>query len=146
MAEIKSTVITEISGKVGDLVFYTRGRKNFVRKWVKPHDPKTPEQLIRREKFADLVRTWQSLTAEEKKSWKLYPGRKGSPYNAFMSENLKRTERGEKVVCEYTYTSRKQTFSLPQYEYSLVTTSVTHEYSMKHKKGQLYRIRNGPFI
>ena len=154
MAEIKSPVITEISGRLDDLVFYRRGGKNYVRKWVKPKDPRSPKQVARRENFACLVKTWQNMNSAMKKTWRQYPGKHGRPYNAFMSENLRRTNSGEEIVLSYkpskTYCRKSNviqpvnTTTMVQQNYSLVITSVLHEYSMNLIRNHLFKARNGP--
>jgi len=60
------------------------------KRYVIPFDPKTPAQLTRRQKFADGVSYWQSLTAEAKAIYNLYkyPTRM-SGYNRFLHYYLK---------------------------------------------------------
>ncbi len=133
-------VINEISGKLGSMVFYSRNGKTFVRRWVIPKDPKTPLQKAARKNFANLVKTWQRMNAEMKQSWKHYPGRRGTPYNAFMSENMKRSNRGDQILLYFMPSDIqskkiKYLYSVPcvlflQPVFSLVITSLWHEYSM----------------
>ncbi len=40
------------SGRLGDLVYYKKNGKNFVRKFTQPNDPETPEQMVQRAKLS----------------------------------------------------------------------------------------------
>jgi hypothetical protein len=55
-----------------------------------PVNPKTEDQLVCQNKFADAVAAWQGLTEEQKNVYnsKTYP-RHQSGYNKFLSEYLK---------------------------------------------------------
>ena len=65
------------------------GRPMQRRRHVIPHNPKTPAQTLRRERFADAVTAWQLLPIGEKVDY----GRRASKqartgYNLFISEYL----------------------------------------------------------
>ena len=157
MAEIKSSVITEISGRLGNIVFYRRHNKNFARKWVKPADPKTASQRACRKNFSLIVRTWQSMNPEQKKSWSNYPQRKGSAYNAFISDNLKRINQGLIIritwrKADYCFKSKTlyeeaaQQYSTCSYPvFSLVTASIMHGSGINPFIRYLFHNREGPF-
>ncbi len=152
MAEIKSSVITEISGRLGNIVFYSRNGKNFARKWVMPCDPRTEKQIAQRQNFARLVKIWQNMNPAERKSWINHPSRKGSAYNAFMSENLRRLNNRQEIITRYRpvkyifksgiCNGRKH--PILQHEYSLATTSLLHEYSMNGLYYNTPVARSGP--
>ena len=156
MAEVRSTVINEISGKLGNLVFYKRGDKIFVRKWVRPSDPCTDLQIKQRQNFSQLIKIWQNMNPSMKKSWAAHPLRKGSPYNTFMSENLKRMNSGDYVLLIYqplkkyyrnTAVSNNSVSKDPawiQSQFSLVITSVIHESPLNNILNYSYTYRDGP--
>jgi len=47
----------------------TRHGKTYLRKWVKPSDPKTQIQLYRRGNFAEAMAAWKELPREEQKRY-----------------------------------------------------------------------------
>jgi len=78
-----------LSGRVGDAVFYTRYGRQYMRPYVKPSNPDTPAQRVRRSSFRNAVHAWQALDEEERLLWKII-GRKRhlSGYNAFISHAM----------------------------------------------------------
>jgi hypothetical protein len=83
-----------LSGKVGDVVFYRRGKTACVRFWVPPRDPRTEGQLKQRERLRAAVVSWKRLSAAEKQLWQRRAelmGRVG--YQLFLSESLDRGEQ-----------------------------------------------------
>jgi hypothetical protein len=91
-----------VSGRVGGMVYVVRKDTNFVRKWVKPADPKTAAQRRCRKRFAMLMRTWQSLPEEYKAAWRNYVVAKkkgiGLGHNAFISVNIKRLRADKSIM------------------------------------------------
>lgn len=86
---IINPVFKSIRKRIGNIVFYERGGKQFARIHVIPKNPDTAAQRKRRRTFSDSVSAWQSLTMEEKKQWRnraSLAGRRG--YNVFISEYL----------------------------------------------------------
>ncbi len=84
-------LINSISGRIGNVVFYTRRGTLCVRTHVIPRNPNTYAQRIVRRNFAEAVLTWQSMTEDERYSY----NRKArylnmSGYNLFISNYLKR--------------------------------------------------------
>jgi hypothetical protein len=78
-----------LSGKIGNIVFYTRGNRTFARVRVKPHDPKTTPQIKHREKFLAAVQAWKDLSDDDKQHYRHRAeceSRTG--YNLFLSEYL----------------------------------------------------------
>lgn len=57
MAEFISTTFGQISGKHGTAVAVVRDGKNYIRKFTKPTDRKTPKQIAQRAKFAYTNKT-----------------------------------------------------------------------------------------
>ena len=61
-----------------------------IRRHVIPFDPKTPEQLERRDRFRTAVQEWQTLPAVEKEEWKrLARSENRSGYNHFISYKMR---------------------------------------------------------
>ncbi len=109
MATAKPAVlINTISGRIGNLVFYTRplapgtaksrgkaatqstARTQCVRTYVVPRNPDTISQRAVRRCFAEAVRAWQSLAGEDRNTY----NRKAryinmSGYNLFISKFMK---------------------------------------------------------
>ena len=80
------------SGKFRDKVFVTRsGEETHVRKYTKPHDPKTPEQIVHRERVRLAVAEWKALPPDMKQLWEEEAKKDGkySGYHCFMSEALR---------------------------------------------------------
>jgi len=86
---ILNAAFRTLSGRVGDAVFYTRYGRQYMRPYVKPSNPDTPAQRMRRSAFRHAVYTWHALGEEEKRQWKK-TGRKRhlSGYNAFISHAM----------------------------------------------------------
>lgn len=62
------------------------------RLYVVPFDPKTPDQIVRRTKFAQAVLDWQALTQEQKKLWNTqarYKNLHMTGYNLYISTQMK---------------------------------------------------------
>jgi hypothetical protein len=56
MAKIKSSIHKEISGRIGDLIFYQRNGKSFIRSMPSTYrDKKSEKQILHRKKFSTLV-------------------------------------------------------------------------------------------
>ena len=100
MAEIHlNPVIEGISSQVGELVFFTRQGKTFIRRKVIPANPNTLEQQKSRNAFREVARRWQELSDENKTAWKdLVRGGRYSGYNAFMKANINRFKAGDEIV------------------------------------------------
>lgn len=83
-------VVQGISGKMGNLVFYTRRGRACVRAHVVPRDPRTEKQAACRKAFASLVAAWKAMGEHERKDWNdRARGRNFSGFNAFISSNMK---------------------------------------------------------
>jgi hypothetical protein len=60
------------------------------RRWVIPHDPRTPAQLARRARFASGVAAWQAMDTTARQAWHwLGEQRRISSFNAFLSNHLR---------------------------------------------------------
>ncbi|MCP4138454.1 MAG: hypothetical protein GY754_46280 [bacterium] len=90
-----------VSGRLGAIVFVNRNGASFIRKWVKPKDPKTYKQRRQRNNFARLVAAWQQLPRGTRHTWNLHVRRNRnqmSGYNAFIGYNMKRLAAGKTIV------------------------------------------------
>ena len=77
----------QLTGRMGNVVFCHRGNVGFVRKWVRPRDPRTNKQLARRGRFEAAVAAWQELADDDKAKYRKgaeYMRRTG--YHLFLSE------------------------------------------------------------
>ena len=50
-------------------VYYMRGRRNFVRPWVMPANPRTSFQVDQRQRLVAAQREWQRLTDAQRDGW-----------------------------------------------------------------------------
>ncbi len=87
-------LINSISGKIGNVVFYMNRGRQCVRTHVIPRNPDTEAQRAVRRSFGDAVRSWQTMTEDERSVF----NRKArylnmSGYNLYISIYLKRLTR-----------------------------------------------------
>ena len=77
-----------LSGRLGDAVYCIRPEGTaYVRKWVKPKDPQTPDQLEQRSRFGAAVEAWRKLPDADKKRYRDRAARmKRTGYHLFVSE------------------------------------------------------------
>ncbi len=81
--------LRSLNGRMGDVVFYQRFGRQFMRPYVKPGNPNTPAQRARRGAFREAVKAWQALHEESRKEWSRRARRRGrSGYNVFISSYL----------------------------------------------------------
>ena len=87
---ILNPILRSLSGRIGNFVFYTRHSIQCVRIFVEPRNPRTACQQNNRGRFADAVRSWQSLPAYKQTQWNnngSYKRRSG--YNLFISHRMR---------------------------------------------------------
>ena len=53
----------------GNVVFYTIRERQYVRKYVKPRDPKTEKQQAHRKLFGEVSKEWRRLSAKEREDY-----------------------------------------------------------------------------
>lgn len=83
-------LIKSVSGRIGSFVFYRRKNTQCIRTHVVPYNPDTVSQRNIRTTFADAVKSWQSLTGEERyKYTRRSRGMNMSGYNLYISEYMK---------------------------------------------------------
>jgi hypothetical protein len=83
-------MVKSIHGRLGNFVFYFRPGQQCIRTHVVPYNPDTEAQRIVRRAFGDAVRSWQSMSDDEKNTY----NRKArfldmSGYNLYISEYMK---------------------------------------------------------
>lgn len=87
---ISNPLFRAISGRFGNVVFYSRESILCVRSYVIPRNPDTQAQRTVRRTFAGAVKAWQALAREEKH---IYNRRARylnmSGYNMFISRYMK---------------------------------------------------------
>jgi hypothetical protein len=87
-------LINSISGRIGSVVFYINRGRQCVRSYVAPRNPDTLAQRIVRRAFGEAVRSWQSMSLDEKYNYTRKARHLNmSGYNLFISNYLKRTMR-----------------------------------------------------
>jgi hypothetical protein len=85
-----NSLITSISGKMGDLVYYQWRGIQCARKHIIPPNPRTVRQQAGRLAFASLCRKWRGLSDIEKREWSLRAkGLNMTGYNAFIKAHIK---------------------------------------------------------
>jgi len=89
MARIKYFSTGRISGKVGDLVYFNRGNKSFVRRAAISHIDMSPNGIARREKFAMSIKLAKGIYSvpELKELWEKNKSGKGTAFNTIQKEN-----------------------------------------------------------
>jgi hypothetical protein len=91
MANVKlASYLTEVSGRLGNYVYYSSYGREYVRVYVIPENPDTDAQKIVRKTFGDAVRSWQSLPDEEHQKFNKKARRLNlSGYNLYISTFIK---------------------------------------------------------
>lgn len=85
-----ASYFTEMSGRLGNYVFYNSYDMEYVRSYVIPQNPDTDAQKAVRKTFGDAVRSWQSLTFEEHLKYNKKARRlQLSGYNLYISIYIK---------------------------------------------------------
>ncbi len=92
MARINNFTPGTISGKLGDLVFFSKNGKTFVRSAGRRRTTPGPRELARREKFAMSIEIARSINKipELKALWEINKSTKGSAFNAIQKDNYHR--------------------------------------------------------
>ncbi len=82
--------LSEINGRIEDVVLYASGGKEYMRRYVKPRNPKTESQQANRKLFAEAMASWKLLTSEEKKKYRQKTRRLNMhPHNLYIREYIK---------------------------------------------------------
>lgn len=96
--KVKNIMGNQYSGTIGkSLTVCTRRGKQYIRKYSKPKDKKTPWQKEQRKKLADAVKAWRELSEEAKQAYNVRGKTMNlSGYNLFISEFIR--ERARRTV------------------------------------------------
>jgi hypothetical protein len=93
------------SGQIGNIVYVNSRYGQVARQYVRPRNPRTPDQQRNRGNFGTVVRRWRALTPEQRAAWftaasdkfMVTQGGRQVPlngYNHFLSVNSRRAELG----------------------------------------------------
>ena len=98
------------SGRQGSVVYVNTRHGKVVREYVRPSNPRTPEQQGKRSNFGAVSKHWRTLTPEQLAAWRI-----ASANHYFM------TEAGEQVRlnCYHFFVSlnrRRADLGLPQFD------------------------------
>ncbi|MBN2041485.1 MAG: hypothetical protein JW864_15710 [Spirochaetes bacterium] len=110
MAEVKlSPIIKSISGRLDNVVFYCRNKKQCARTYVIPRNPDTALQRIVRSSFAKAVQSWQRMSPDGKYAYTRKARNLAmSGYNLFISIYMK----GKLIVVKEYKSACKKRLSL----------------------------------
>jgi len=91
MARTKlDALLSDFDGHLGNLVFYSVGKRVYARRYVKPANPKTEDQEAHRSLFAEAMASWKHLSAEEKQVYKKKAKKRGRyGHNIYVKEYIK---------------------------------------------------------
>jgi hypothetical protein len=126
------------SGRKGSVVYVNSRHGKVVRQYVRPRDPRTPEQLANRSNFGAVSRRWRTLTAEQLAAWRIAAldryivtraGRRVRPncYHYFVSVN---TQRADLDLPQFDLPPTKPIFS-PNPVAELVITNTEGRITLK---------------
>lgn len=93
----KSTLLAQTSGSVDGLTFAHNRGGRYVRRRAIPVNPSTPLQVSRRTAMADLVVSWQALTAEQRTAWDTYAA--NVPTTNRLGESINLTGQQWYIAC-----------------------------------------------
>ena len=95
MAKVElASYLAEINGRIEDIVLYTVGGREYMRRYVKPRNPETESQQANRRLFAEAMASWKLLTSEEKKKYRQKTRRLNMhPHNLYIREYIKAHSR-----------------------------------------------------
>jgi hypothetical protein len=74
---ILNPIINSLSGRIGNLVFYSSDGREYARSYVKPRNPDTPAQRANRGLFRNAMKAWQALSAFDRAAYNRRAGRLG---------------------------------------------------------------------
>lgn len=83
-------IFKSISGRMGSVVYYHYNGRQYMRRYVVPCNPHTPEQTKMRKTFADAVSAWQTLAEYKKTQWNHRAlALPMSGYNLYISKQMR---------------------------------------------------------
>jgi hypothetical protein len=92
-----SPAFISVRSKLGNMVFYTRWGNVYARKRVTPRNPDTEPQRRSRGLFRDAMKSWQSLSEEDKQKYRRKAEKlRMAGHNLYISRYIK-SHRTEEV-------------------------------------------------
>ena len=64
--------LSAIRGKVGGVVYSANASGPFCKSWIKPVNPRTNSQIVRRGRFSQFPSLWADLTDAQRADWRTY--------------------------------------------------------------------------
>jgi hypothetical protein len=98
------------SGREGSVVYVNTRHGKVARQYVRPRDPRTPEQQRKRSNLVAVCNRWRTLTPEQRAAWRI-----ASANNYFVTE----TGRRVRLNCYNFFVSlnmRRADLDLPQFD------------------------------
>ncbi len=98
MARVElASYLKAVDGRIGNFVYYSAYGREYLRVYVKPENPDTVAQKTVRKTFGNAVRSWQSLSGEEKqkhnkKAYRLNLSGYNLYISLFMKDNLPKND------------------------------------------------------
>ena len=97
---ILNPMFKSISGRLGNVVFYTRRGVQCGRIYVVPRNPDTGHQRKNKNIFREAVQAWQDIPSPQKDRWnRLARNKTLSGYNLFLSCYIKAKRDSEDHAC-----------------------------------------------
>jgi len=123
----------DASGAVGGSVVFSKWKgRNYVRRFVVPHNPRSALQVAQRAMLKFLAEAWSGFTIGNKATWdSLAAATNISPFNAYVSNNLNRHAQLNAPSVEYPETLAGVAPSAP----TLVITGGVHNASVAITQG-----------
>jgi hypothetical protein len=143
MAAVKlRSYLKELNGRYGDYIFYNIKGRQYMRSYSIPRNPRTEAQQENRSVFAEAVKLWQTLSAEEKHIYNRLASRKAlTGYNLFISMHMKGITLQQKtadnkgyIKLDHQYVNRSKAGN------SVIIPYLIHGYMVNQRKPQaVYR-------
>jgi hypothetical protein len=100
------------SGRKGSVVYVNSRHGKVARQYVRPRDPRTPDQQRKRGNLVAVCKRWRTLTTEQRAAWRIAAannyfvtetGRRVrlNGYDFFVSLNMRRSDITELYVARY---------------------------------------------
>jgi len=134
MARVTGPLLSmDASGAVGGSVVFSKWKgRNYVRRFVVPHNPRSALQVAQRSMLKFLAEQWSGFSIPYKATWDtLAAATNISPFNAYVSNNLNRHAQLNAPTQEYPATLVGVAPSAP----TLVITGGVHNASVAITQG-----------
>lgn len=149
MAEIVLTPdINSISGRLGNIVFFSRYGKQYARSYVSPANRDTVHQKKNRELFSLAVKSWQSISDHARLKWNRKAAKCGmSGYNLYISSfmiNHKREIRTT-IPSFRPFTKKRVACTFSSSPLSLRFTPSLKLLTQRYSRGKLNSVCGPPY-